>query len=63
MRRVCKFMVKTAEASSTGGVDDYYLEFGAGEGDPTTIPEEKRFVFVFTRERGCDADPTPTRLQ
>lgn len=63
MRRVCHFMVKTAEASATGGVDDYYLEFGAGDGDPTTIPEEKRFVFVFTRERGCEADPTPTTLQ
>lgn len=63
MRRVCRFMVKTAEASGSGAVDDYYLEFGAGEGDPTTIPEDKRFVFVFTRERGCAADPTPTTLQ
>jgi hypothetical protein len=63
MRRVCRFMVKTAEASETGGVDDYYLEFGAGPGDPTTIPEDKRFVFVFTRERGCAADPSPATLQ
>ncbi|MGB0855113.1 MAG: hypothetical protein ACPGVA_17645 [Pikeienuella sp.] len=62
MRRVCFFMQKTVEESATGQVDDYFLEFGAGDGDPTSIPADKRFVFVFTNERGCAADPTPTSL-
>lgn len=63
IRRVCYFMQETAKASGADDIDDYYLEFGAGPGDPMTIPEDKRFVFAFSRERGCAADPTPASLK
>ena len=62
MRRVCNYMAESAATTSVS-VDDYFLEFGSGDGDPQTIPEDKRFAFVFTRERGCAADPTPASLK
>lgn len=62
IRRVCFVMVREAEKAGAE-IDDYFIEFGATDDAPADVPYDQRFAFVFTAERGCEADPTPAVLR
>lgn len=57
IRAACEYMVDLFRASAAGEPDDYFIEFADGPAPPEKIHPDRRTVFGFEAERGCNASP------